>query len=124
MKVFVQSAGQIAILILFSAVLHFGVDALRLPIPGSVLGLIILFVLLQTKVIRVEWVDLGAKWLLAEMLLFFVPSAVGIVQYPELIVTSGVKLFILILIGTFIVMSCTGLLAQRFTSHKKEGKHS
>lgn len=45
-----------------------------LHLPGSVLGLLLLFLLLQVKIVKVEWVELGAALLLAQLLLFsFLP---------------------------------------------------
>jgi holin-like protein len=119
MRTFFIGAAQVAGLILFSFGLRWAVDALALRIPSSLLGLVILFLLLHARVIRLEWVEFGAKWLLAEMLLFFVPSVVGVIQYPELITESGVSLLLIIMLGTFIVMASTGLLA-RSLARKKE----
>lgn len=119
MRTFFIGTLQVIGLILFSFGLRWAVDALDLRIPSSLLGLVILFILLQTNIVRLEWVDLGAKWLLAEMLLFFVPSVVGVIQYPELITRSGVYLLIIIVLGTFAVMAVTGLLT-RSLARKKE----
>lgn len=41
------------------------------PVPGSIVGIGMLFALLKCKIIRLEWIELGSQWLLAEMLLFF-----------------------------------------------------
>lgn len=58
---------------------------LHLKIPGSILGIALVFLLLQIKVLKLEWIDLGAKWLLSEMLLFFIPPAAGMIQYQTLL---------------------------------------
>ena len=47
---------------------------LHLPVPGSVAGLGILVLLLRTGLLPLAWVKEGADWLLAEMLLFFIPD--------------------------------------------------
>lgn len=43
---------------------------LHLPVPGSILGMVVLFILLQTRVVKLRWIEVGAAWLLGELLLF------------------------------------------------------
>ncbi|MFD0616427.1 MULTISPECIES: CidA/LrgA family protein [Paenibacillus] len=90
------------------------------PIPGTIIGIAVLFILLKFKVIRMDWIEQGSNWLLAEMLLFFIPAAVGIINYKSLVVESGLRLTITIFLSTLAVMICTGLISQRFAA-KKEG---
>ncbi|MFJ8262763.1 CidA/LrgA family protein [Rummeliibacillus sp. NPDC094406] len=84
----------------------------QLPIPGSIIGLILLFVALQLHIVKLEWVDLGAGLLTGELLLFFVPSAVGVVQYDQILGVIGIKLVTVIVLSTIVVMACTGLVAD------------
>ncbi|EWM49046.1 lrgA family protein [Bordetella holmesii 70147] len=49
----------------------------NLPVPGSVLGLTMVLLLLASGVMRVNHIRRGASWLLAEMLLFFVPAVLA-----------------------------------------------
>jgi len=90
------------------------------PIPGTIIGIAVLFILLKFKVIRLDWIEQGSNWLLAEMLLFFIPAAVGIIKYKSLVIESGLRLSITILLSTIAVMVCTGLISQRLAT-KKEG---
>ncbi|MGM9965885.1 MAG: CidA/LrgA family protein [Rummeliibacillus sp.] len=84
----------------------------HLPIPGSIIGLVLLFTALQLHIVKLEWVDLGAGLLTGELLLFFVPSAVGVVQYDQILGVIGVKLVAVIVFSTIVVMACTGLVAD------------
>ncbi|MGX9134098.1 CidA/LrgA family protein [Rummeliibacillus sp. JY-2-4R] len=84
----------------------------HLPIPGSIIGLVLLFVALKLHIIKLEWVDLGAGILTSELLLFFVPSAVGVVQYDQMVGVIGVKLIAVIVLSTVVVMACTGIVAD------------
>lgn len=90
----------------------------HLPIPGSVIGLVLLFLALYLRIISLKAVDVGAKLLTAELLLFFIPSAVGIMNYPDLFGIVGIKLIIIIFISTVFVMMGTGVTAH-FLSRKK-----
>lgn len=94
-----------------------------LPIPASMFGLFLLFLALCCKVIKLEWVEQGAKWLLAELLLFFVPSAVGIVNYQQIISIQGVEIVLLIAFSTMIVMGMTALTAEKISVRKRSEQH-
>ncbi|MGB8955907.1 MAG: CidA/LrgA family protein [Tumebacillaceae bacterium] len=91
------------------------------PIPGSIIGFLLLFLLLQTKIVKLEWVEKGATFLLGRLLLFFVPPAVGIIEYQNVISTAGWRLIAVIVVGTLLVMSCTGLVAEFVHRLRKEG---
>jgi len=54
---------------------------LRLPFPGSVIGLLLLLAALSLGWVRLEWVDTAADGLLSLLALLFVPAAVGVVDY-------------------------------------------
>jgi holin-like protein len=94
-----------------------------LPIPASMFGLFLLFLALCCKVIKLNWVEQGAKWLLAELLLFFVPSAVGIVNYQQIISFQGVEIVLLIAFSTMIVMGMTALTAEKISVRKRSEQH-
>ncbi|GGP11134.1 CidA/LrgA family protein [Oceanobacillus neutriphilus] len=94
-----------------------------LPIPSSMIGLFLLFVALCCHVIKLEWVEQGAKWLMAELLLFFIPSAVGIVNYQQIFSMQGLGIIFLILISTMIVMGVTALTAEKVSARKKGEGH-
>ena len=112
-------AGQILFLHIF---LFIGIAIkliVTIPIPASMIGLIVLFVALKLKLVKVEWVEKGAAWLLAELLLFFIPSAVGIVNYNEILNIKGIETVLLIAICTFIVMGATGFTAEKIYNRKR-----
>jgi len=94
---------------------------LNIGIPGSILGIVVLFILLETKVLRLEWIELGANWLLAELLLFFIPAAVGIMKYFPMLEAEGLQILTVVLFSTVIVMVSSGLTAG-FISSRKERK--
>jgi holin-like protein len=89
------------------------------PIPASMIGLILLFLALKLKIIKLEWIEQGGKWLLAELLLFFVPSAVGIVNYKEVLGWQGVETVVLIIFSTIIVMGTTAFVSEKLYNRKR-----
>lgn len=94
-------------------------NILHSPIPGSILGFVALFLLLKLKVIKLSWVEKGADFLLANLLLFFIPAAVGIVQYGHMVRVDGIRLVGLILISIVLVMGWTGWLAERLAKRQQ-----
>lgn len=85
---------------------------LHLKVPGSILGILLVIILLQTKIIRLEWIESGANLLIAELMLFFIPSAVGVIQYKQLMIADGMRFELVIILSTFTVMVCTGFLSE------------
>lgn len=92
------------------------VRAIGVPIPGALLGMALLFFALQYKIMRLEWVEDGADLLIRDLLLFFIPPAVGIMQYTNLFGAIGSKLVgavaISILIVLWIISLCTVLVMR------------
>lgn len=83
-----------------------------MPVPGSIWGLIILFLLLKFKIVKLEWVSSGGDWLIREMLLFFIPSSVGILSYGNLMLHQGIQIVVTIVTSTALVMLVTGAIAE------------
>ncbi|WP_017470868.1 CidA/LrgA family protein [Amphibacillus jilinensis] len=105
---------QVAIIHIF-LFLAIGLKAIvPIPLPTSIVGLLLLFSALFFNVIKLEWVEQGGRWLMAELLLFFIPSAVGIVNYDELAGVQGLVIVLVIAISTIIVVGITGLIVDRF----------
>lgn len=55
----------------------------------------------------------GARWLLAEMLLFFVPAVVAVVNYTQLLRVEGWRIFLVIALSTALVLGITALVVDR-----------
>jgi holin-like protein len=89
------------------------VARIGLPIPGSVVGLGLMALLLLLKIVPEKLVALGCAWLLADMLLFFIPPVISVLKYQSLVSHSGPGLAVLLIGGTAIVMSGTALVVDR-----------
>lgn len=110
---------QVLILTLFTFLMEKISALLHLPIPGSMIGLIVLFILLKTNVVKLKWIDLGGSWLVAEMLLFFIPSAVGVIRYGDLMLDNGWKVIAVIILSSSAVMIGSGMLAEKMARQKE-----
>ena len=92
-----------------------------LPIPGSIYGLILMFVLLLTKVIKVEHVKETGEFLIEIMTLMFIPAGVGLITSWSQLQPFLVPLLVITVVSTFVVMIVTGKVTD-FLISKKEGK--
>lgn len=93
---------------------------LKVPIPGSIIGLLILLLGLFFKIIPVTFIQDGAGFILVILPLFFIPSTVGVIQYPELLSLNGVVLILMVMVSTFITMIIVGRVSE--WESKKDGK--
>ena len=73
-------------------------------IPGSIWGLLILFIGLTTRLIRLEWIYLGSSLLIRYMAVLFVPVSVGIIKYYDLLVSKWKILLIPNILSTFLTL--------------------
>lgn len=116
----VRTLCQVMVLYIFSLAGNFLTNLMQLKIPGSMIGILLVLILLQLKIIPLEWLETGANWLLSELLLFFIPSAVGVVRYEHLITSQAISFLIIIVASTLLVMSGAGLTAELITILRKE----
>ena len=86
---------------------------LHIPLNGSIVGMILLYLLLELKVIRMNWISDGAEFLLATMVFFFIPSVVGIMDIVSDITKSYIIFFLLIIVGTSCVALASGYIAEK-----------
>ncbi len=119
MKKMLLAVVQVAALMGFSELMNRLAAWTHLPIPGSILGIFVLFLLLQFRIVKLEWIELGAAWLLAELLLFFIPAAVGVMNYIPMLEQDGVRILAVVVFSTLIVMISSGLLAGALSKRKE-----
>jgi len=98
-----------------------------LPVPGGIVGLALVLLLLASGRLKAISLRRGADWLLAEMLLFFVPAVLAVLDHREFLGLLGLKLLAVVLTGTLFVMGATGLtvdlccrLSPRLVRHDGE----
>lgn len=80
----------------------------RLPIPGTVIGMLALWIALQWKWVPYTSVQLSARGFLSIMGLFFVPPSLGILLHAERMWQYGWKLALLVV--------CTSILSGLTTA--------
>ena len=101
------------------------VRALKLPMPGPVVGLLLLLVLLLARdrfkvlargPLQQDGVENASRGLLAHLSLLFVPAGVGVVQKLDLIAEHGIAIIVILAVSvgiTLLVTVATFRLANR-----------
>lgn len=82
------------------------------PIPGGVMGLALLLILFASGVLKPAMLQLGAGWLMAEMLLFFIPALMSLLDYGALIREEGWRILLVIAVSTLMVMVVTAMTVE------------
>lgn len=95
---------QLGLIICIWAVAYLIQHLFNLPIASGVLGLFLLLILLQLGWLKLENIEQGTQFLLGNLLLFFIPPVVGLVQYQELLWQRGGQIIFSIVLSTICVM--------------------
>lgn len=118
----IRVIAQIAILFVFSFIGDFIVTIFNLKLPGSIIGLLLLWICLYFKWIDSRFVRDGANLLIAYLTLLFIPSTVGIIQYPELLSVKGLLLIAAVFLSSAFTFIFTGKLCQYLERMESKGE--
>ncbi|WP_366923568.1 CidA/LrgA family protein [Metallumcola ferriviriculae] len=91
---------------------------LNLPIPGPVMGLLLLWLSLVKGWLSLESVEETANLLLNNLVLLFVPIVVGAMVYADILIEYWLALGLGIIVSTLAGMLATGMIA---THWKRKG---
>lgn len=91
---------------------------LNLPVPGNIVGMILLFLLLMSNIIKLEKVENLSNFFLDHLAFFFIPATVGLMVSFESLKGSIFKILLLCILTTVIVIGVTSLIVQ-FICNKK-----
>lgn len=104
---------QVGLVIAFWLAGETFVRAFAIPLPGGIVGLAFLLLALVTRRLSVLSMRRGAQWLLADMLLFFVPAVLAVLDHREFLGLIGLKVLFVILLSTTAVMLMTAFAVDR-----------
>ena len=124
MKLYVQ----LMIIFMISLVGEGISSVFHLPVPGSIIGLVLLFLALQFKILRLRHISMVGNFLLANMTILFLPPSVGIMDKFQVIAPYLLPI-ILIVLGAIVLNVCViavvvQLIKTRFEGDYEEGDAS
>lgn len=94
-----------------------------LPVPASIYGLLLLFALLKSGLLKLEQIEDVGNLLLELMPLLLVPASVSVLNALDAIQRMLLPVLVMGFIGTTAVMLVTGLLSQWIIRRKGEKSH-
>ena len=80
---------------------------LPFPFPGSVIAMIIVFILLAAGVIKVGHIRQKAEFMLKNMAFFFIPAGVGIMEYFDVLKSCIVPFIVICVVSTILTFAAT-----------------
>jgi len=109
---FVRLLAELAVLLALYKVGGLLAAWLVWPIPGGVMGLALLLLLFAVGVLKPAMLQLGAGLLMAEMLLFFIPALMSLLDYGSLLRDEGWRILLVIGVSTLLVMVVTAVTVE------------
>ncbi|APT18377.1 hypothetical protein FC62_GL000945 [Amylolactobacillus amylotrophicus DSM 20534] len=100
------------------------------PAPTPVVGLVILYLLLTFKIVKLEWVDSFGSFLISIIAFLFVPSGISLLGSLDVMQKQGFQIIAVVIISTVIMLAVTYFVAytiivmrRKFSARKaqKEG---
>ena len=112
---------QFGIILLITCIGEILKYLIPLPIPGSIYGLVLMFLLLVSGVLKLESVKETALFLIEIRPVMFIPPAAGLIDSWPQLQPILIPALAVTLISTVIVMASTGLCAQRIIRSGQKG---
>ncbi|GAB2486673.1 holin-like protein CidA [Alkalibacterium psychrotolerans] len=103
---------QLFWILLFSFIGEFLSMISPVAIPGSVIGMVLLFVALHFKWVKMVQVEEVGTWLTDNMAIFFVPAGVGLMTNFDILGDIWWQLLVTILITTTLMIAFVALIVQ------------
>lgn len=84
-------------------------------VSPAVLGMLVLFLLLKSGIIKRDWIEGAASFLLDNLMLFFIPVTAGVALVPFSTLKEEFPAILLsVVISSFIVLWVVGYIVQKF----------
>ncbi|WP_010321804.1 CidA/LrgA family protein [Marinobacterium stanieri] len=101
--------------------------ALALPVPGPVMGMVLMLVALIVMRRVPDMIRTPSEGLLRHLALLFVPAGVGLTVHAELIAKEWLVILVALVLSTVVTIIVTALVLKRLTRNLNleagEGEH-
>jgi holin-like protein len=113
------AASQIGALCLLCWLGHLVTQTLNLPVPANVIGMLMLLALLGSGILPLSWIEAGAQALLSHLAFFFVPIAVGLMAFTDLLQRDGVAWLVTLVLAAAAGILCAGYVTQALLNRSR-----
>ena len=114
---------QIVILLAFSFVGEGLSLVIPLPIPGSIYGIVLLFLALETRLVKVSSVKDVSDFLISFMPVMFIPAATGLMASWGVLKANALAYLVILAVTTVVVMGVSGGVTQWIIRRRKGDDH-
>jgi holin-like protein len=83
-----------------------------LPIPGNLIGMVLLYALLTLGVVKLSWLEVSGSFLIRHLAFFFVPITVGLMNTGPLFATWGAEIMVTLAASAAIGIALAGWISQ------------
>jgi len=89
-------------------------------ISPAVMGMLVLFGLLKSGLIKPSWVELVSNFLLDNLMLFFIPATAGVALVPFITMKEqAAAILISVIVSSFLVLRIVGSIIEKFEIKKE-----
>lgn len=85
-----------------------------MPLPGNIIGMVLLLILLCTKIIKPEQISGVSNFFLKHLALFFLPPSIAIMAVGDDVLSKWPLLLFLCIIFTLVTIAAGGRVTQLF----------
>lgn len=109
---FVHMILQFGIVFAFLVAGEIIVNFTDIPVPSSIIGMVLLCASLKAGLVKLEWVDRLSGFLVHNLGFFFVPAGIGLMNCLGLIADQWIPIVCATVISTMIIIAVTGQVHQ------------
>lgn len=97
-------------------------DFLHIPLPGSIIGLLLVWGALSTNILQLKWIESGAHTLLSVLPIFFIPATVAVMNYGHFFSGKGSLLILITVFSTLVTMGMASFISQFVAKRMDQSK--
>lgn len=97
-------------------------ELFNIPLPGSIIGFLLMFIALSLKLFPLRFVESGATLVLSFLPLFFIPATVGVIEYIDVFAGKGAFLIAILIFSTILTMAASGWISQHLGRQNESTK--
>ena len=115
---------QLLIIFAFLAIGELVVWLTDVPIPSSIIGMLLLTVALQLRLVKLCQVEGVADFLVKNLGFFFVPAGIGVMVHFDLIAKQWMPIIVASVVSIVVVLGVTGWVHQICRRYFSRNEHS
>jgi holin-like protein len=114
--------GALTVLLVYQLVGEIAVVAFRLPVPGPVVGMAMLFVSLIVRGAVADDLRNTANGLLRHLSLLFVPAGVGVMAHLGRLTDEWLPITVSLVFSTLLTIAVTAIVMRALLARRRKGQ--